>query len=256
MTLSMLSKTCLEILQFAPRARNQSSCRSLRALGKSISVPRSRSSSSSHGQGNRNGVEVKSSKSEFDSHKIDIDRSELLGGGGFTSGTSKSTMVGLARELEQLIKASGPISVADYMLYALQHPKHGYYIREEKKIGSGGDFVTAPEISQVFGELLCVWCVATWTGMGSPERVRMVELGPGKGTLMKDFLRAASRLVVGRCFSHSTPFHCGGREMLLRQLSQTCFSVSATIRGKMSRATIHGNMSRPPFSPIQSEALT
>ncbi|CAM9656122.1 unnamed protein product, partial [Choristocarpus tenellus] len=125
------------------------------------------------------------------SQEFSIDRSGLLPNKAYSPGPSESMKQGLSRQIEQLIKATGPISVAEYMVYALQHPTHGYYMREEKKIGREGDFVTAPEISQVFGELLGVWCVATWKAMGSPERVHLVEMGPGKGTLMRDFLRAA-----------------------------------------------------------------
>ena len=72
----------------------------------------------------------------------------------------------------------------------LTHPQYGYYITRDP-IGAGGDFVTAPEISQMFGELIGLWMAAVWQQMGSPENVRVVELGPGRGTLMIDALRAA-----------------------------------------------------------------
>ncbi|CAM9747632.1 unnamed protein product, partial [Ectocarpus fasciculatus] len=101
-------------------------------------------------------------------------------------------LTGLAKELEQMIVLNGPMTVPEYMIYALQHPKYGYYMRQEDKIGRGGDFITAPEISQTFGEMIGIWCVASWKEMGSPEEFRLVELGPGKGTLMADILRTAS----------------------------------------------------------------
>ena len=69
-------------------------------------------------------------------------------------------------------------------------PRHGYWQRAAT-IGAGGDFITAPEISQVFGELIGLWAVAVWDGMGRPSPLRLVELGPGRGTLMRDALRAA-----------------------------------------------------------------
>ena len=77
------------------------------------------------------------------------------------------------------------------MTLALQHPEHGYY-RRQQAIGAAGDFVTAPEISQVFGELLGLWLVQRWIDLGQPGRVSLVELGPGRGTLMADALRAAN----------------------------------------------------------------
>ncbi|OYX13939.1 MAG: methyltransferase [Rhizobiales bacterium 32-66-8] len=79
------------------------------------------------------------------------------------------------------------------MALCLGHPRHGYYMTRDP-LGAGGDFTTAPEISQIFGELLGLWAVATWQQMGSPSRFNLVELGPGRGTLMSDALRAA-RLV-------------------------------------------------------------
>lgn len=77
-----------------------------------------------------------------------------------------------------------------YMGLCLGHPQHGYYMARDP-FGAAGDFVTAPEVSQIFGELLGVWCVAAWQAMGSPASVHLVELGPGRGTLMADMLRAA-----------------------------------------------------------------
>ena len=80
--------------------------------------------------------------------------------------------------------------VADYMALCLGHPQHGYYMTRDP-FGTGGDFITAPEISQMFGELIGLWAAAVWRQMGSPESVRLVELGPGRGTMMVDALRAA-----------------------------------------------------------------
>lgn len=99
----------------------------------------------------------------------------------------------LAEEIRALIAAEGPIPVSRYMALALGHPRHGYYITRDP-LGAAGDFTTAPEISQMFGELLGLWAVAAWQQMGAPAQFRLVELGPGRGTLMADALRAA-RLV-------------------------------------------------------------
>ena len=98
---------------------------------------------------------------------------------------------GLLRELQSRIRFQGPITVAEYMTAALTHPVHGYYMKRDV-FGRKGDFITSPEISQVFGDLLGVWCVSCWEQLGKPARVRLVECGPGRGTLMADVLRASA----------------------------------------------------------------
>lgn len=92
-------------------------------------------------------------------------------------------------EIRRRIKAAGPMPVNEYMALCLSHPQYGYYTTRDP-LGARGDFITAPEISQMFGELIGLWMAATWKKMGSPENVRLIELGPGRGTLMKDALRA------------------------------------------------------------------
>jgi NADH dehydrogenase [ubiquinone] 1 alpha subcomplex assembly factor 7 len=96
----------------------------------------------------------------------------------------------LEREIRSLIETQGPVSVSRYMALCLAHPEYGYYTTRDP-FGADGDFTTAPEISQVFGELVGIWCAEVWRLMGSPARVALVETGPGRGTLMKDALRAA-----------------------------------------------------------------
>jgi NADH dehydrogenase [ubiquinone] 1 alpha subcomplex assembly factor 7 len=104
---------------------------------------------------------------------------------------------GLAAELRDLIALEGPISVERYMGLCLGHPVHGYY-RKQDPFGAAGDFTTAPEISQMFGELLGLWAVETWSLMGSPATCLLVEIGPGRGTLMRDALRAAAIVPAAR----------------------------------------------------------
>ncbi|MBX3553226.1 MAG: SAM-dependent methyltransferase [Pseudolabrys sp.] len=99
----------------------------------------------------------------------------------------------LEREIRALIETQGPLSVSRYMALCLAHPEYGYYVTRDP-FGAGGDFTTAPEISQMFGELAGIWCAEVWRRMGSPSRVALVEAGPGRGTLMKDALRAAKVL--------------------------------------------------------------
>jgi SAM-dependent MidA family methyltransferase len=96
----------------------------------------------------------------------------------------------LAASLLARIRREGPMPVDRFMQACLDDPVHGYRLKAQT-IGAEGDFVTAPEISQVFGELIGLWCAVTWQGMGRPAPLRLVELGPGRGTLMRDALRAA-----------------------------------------------------------------
>ena len=88
------------------------------------------------------------------------------------------------------IRATGPMTVAQYMTACLHDPADGYYATRPA-LGEDGDFITAPMVSQMFGELIGLWAVETWRGMGAPARVLLVEAGPGTGVLMQDALRAA-----------------------------------------------------------------
>jgi NADH dehydrogenase [ubiquinone] 1 alpha subcomplex assembly factor 7 len=94
--------------------------------------------------------------------------------------------------IDMQIRTSGPMSVASYMALCLTHPTKGYY-KADDPLGVAGDFVTAPEISQMFGELIGFFFVNLWQQMGSPKAFTLLELGPGRGTLMADMLRVACR---------------------------------------------------------------
>ena len=89
----------------------------------------------------------------------------------------------LAAKLARRIAREGPIGLADYMAAALTDPDHGYYMGRDP-LGARGDFVTAPEVSQMFGELIGLWCAETWQALGRPGNLLLTELGPGRGTLM------------------------------------------------------------------------
>lgn len=99
----------------------------------------------------------------------------------------------LLRELCGRIKLMGPLTMADYMREVLVNPRLGYYMSGEV-LGEKGDFVTSPEISQMFGECLGIWVLSEWQKMGHPAPMQLVELGPGKGTLMSDILRTIGQL--------------------------------------------------------------
>lgn len=94
----------------------------------------------------------------------------------------------LAAKLRAIIEADGPMSIAQYMAHCLGDPEHGYYTTRDP-FGADGDFITAPEVSQMFGEIVGAWLVEAWRLAGAPAPVRLVELGPGRGTLMADILR-------------------------------------------------------------------
>ena len=104
-------------------------------------------------------------------------------------------MSGLAAQLIARIDADGPLSIADYMAECLLHPDHGYYATRDP-LGAAGDFTTAPEISQMFGELVGLALAQAWLDQGAPTPFALAELGPGRGTLMADALRA-TRAVPG-----------------------------------------------------------
>ena len=95
----------------------------------------------------------------------------------------------LGRKIADLIRAAGPMTIADYMAICLGDPAHGYYVTRDP-FGTGGDFITAPEVSQMFGELIGLWLADVWMQAGCPHGVQIVEIGPGRGTLMADALRA------------------------------------------------------------------
>ncbi len=94
--------------------------------------------------------------------------------------------------LRDKIASEGPITMESFMEIALHHPEHGYYTKAPA-IGQDGDFITAPEVSQMFGEIIGAWCVDMWHKLGSPSPFNLVELGPGRGTLMKDILRVGEK---------------------------------------------------------------
>ncbi|MEI9408760.1 class I SAM-dependent methyltransferase [Mesorhizobium salmacidum] len=102
-------------------------------------------------------------------------------------------MTRLKSRIVDLIEAVGPMPINEYMALCLFDPRDGYYTTREP-FGAAGDFITAPEISQMFGELVAVWLYQAWAAIGRPMPVTVAEIGPGRGTLMKDMLRTLSRL--------------------------------------------------------------
>jgi SAM-dependent MidA family methyltransferase len=105
-------------------------------------------------------------------------------------------MTAPTERIARLIAVDGPISVASYFALCLSDPRHGYYMTREP-FGRAGDFTTAPEISQMFGELVGVWLALAWRAVGRPERPLVVEIGPGRGTLARDVLRTLEKVEPG-----------------------------------------------------------
>lgn len=132
------------------------------------------------------------------------------------------------------IQEKGPISQNRFIELAHQHPLYGYYRAHE---GVGCDFTTAPEISQMFGELLGAWCIDYYEKLGSPQTITLVELGPGRGTLMADFLRAAKG---SPSFLHALNVHLVEINSVLKQKQQTAVRHSSVVW--------HEKMEDIPFS--------
>lgn len=139
------------------------------------------------------------------------------------------------------IARDGPLTIAQFMEEALGNRDHGYYITRDP-LGARGDFVTAPEISQVFGELLGLWCADVWHSMGSPATFRWVEMGPGRGTLMADAVRATRR-VDG--FHAAAQFHFIETSPVL--MAQQRDSLAAV---GMTECQWHRDMSQIPGGPV------
>src|SRR5476649_2832106 len=144
----------------------------------------------------------------------------------------------LGRLIARRISLTGPITIADFMAEALGHPRLGYY-RGTQPVGAAGDFITAPEISQMFGELVGAWLAERWQAMGHPKQVRLVELGPGRGTLMADGLRA-TRNVPG--------FHAA-IDLHLVETNETLAARQATALSAF-KPTWHERFDQVPAGPL------
>jgi NADH dehydrogenase [ubiquinone] 1 alpha subcomplex assembly factor 7 len=146
----------------------------------------------------------------------------------------------LEAEIRRRIEFAGPMPVRQFMSLCLTHPRHGYYMTRDP-IGRAGDFITAPEVSQVFGELLGLWAAAVWQLMGSPENVRLVELGPGRGTMMLDAMRAAN---VVPAFREALVLHLVEASPVLRQRQEE------TLQGLGVPMLWHDSFDEVPPGPL------
>ena len=146
-------------------------------------------------------------------------------------------MTPLTAVLKQRISETGPMTIADFMGDCLMHPTHGYYSTRDP-FGASGDFTTAPEISQMFGELLGLALVQAWMDQGQPEAIVLAELGPGRGTCMADILRA-TRAIPG--FAKAVDVHLAEASPVLRQIQRK------TIKAPI---THHDNITSLPDAPL------
>lgn len=147
----------------------------------------------------------------------------------------------LAEKIKALIRTNGPISVTDYFSLCLADPQHGYY-RTREPFGREGDFVTAPEISQLFGEMLGVFMVHAWQKHGSPRGVRFTEIGPGRGTMMTDMLRVVARLAPA--LYDSASFHLIETSERLRAVQKQ------TLGAHAERISWHESFDELPDGPL------
>jgi SAM-dependent MidA family methyltransferase len=142
----------------------------------------------------------------------------------------------LLARVRDAIRREGPIGVDRYMQLCLADPVHGYWQRSAT-IGAHGDFITAPEISQVFGELIGLWSAIVWDLLGRPAPVRLVELGPGRGTLMRDALRAAQAVPP---FLEAATIHLVEMSAPLRAVQEE------TVRAFTGRVSWHASLADAP----------
>ena len=108
-------------------------------------------------------------------------------------------MTALKKKIEKIITEQGPISISDFMKLALTDKKNGYY-RKKMPLGSKGDFITSPDISQIFGEIIGVWILDLWIKLGKPKETQIVDLGGGRGTLLSDIKRVLSNKISSYIF--------------------------------------------------------
>jgi NADH dehydrogenase [ubiquinone] 1 alpha subcomplex assembly factor 7 len=144
-------------------------------------------------------------------------------------------MTPLAEIIDRMIAEEGPMPLDRYMALCLSHPHYGYYMTRDP-FGAKGDFTTAPEISQVFGELVGVWVAQVWEQLGKPRRFALVELGPGRGTLMMDIMRVLTKV---RACAKAAQVHFVEVSPALRAAQQE----------RVPQATWHGSTASLPARP-------
>ena len=146
----------------------------------------------------------------------------------------------LEHRIRALVRLNGPMPVFDYMGLCLGDPEHGYYMAREP-FGEAGDFITAPEVSQMFGEMIGAFVVETWERLGRPAPFALVEFGPGRGTLMADLLRVARRVPA---------FFAAARLHLVETSPRLRAKQAATLANQPLRPTWHDRLDTLPAGPL------
>ncbi len=146
----------------------------------------------------------------------------------------------LEHRIRALVRLNGPMPVHDYMAMCLGDAEHGYYMAREP-FGQAGDFVTAPEVSQMFGEMIGAFVVETWERLGRPAPFNLVEFGPGRGTLMADLLRVARRVPA---------FFSAARLHLVETSPRLRAKQAATLAGQPLKPTWHDRLDTLPGGPL------
>ena len=146
-------------------------------------------------------------------------------------------MTALKTIIDEIIALEGPIGLDKYMALCLGHPQHGYYMGRNP-FGEKGDFVTAPEISPLFGELVGIWLATAWEKLGRPNPFNLIELGPGRGTLMADIMKASQAM---RGFGEAARIHLVETSPVLRQMQHWKLG---------NKITLHDQFAQVPAGPF------
>lgn len=155
-------------------------------------------------------------------YKVTADRADRL------SKKDAEIYKNLSKQLQAQIKVKGPVTIAEYMKFVLTNPLCGYYMHNDV-FGQTGDFITSPELGQLFGEMVAVWLLNEWKKIGSPKPFQIVELGPGRGSLCSDMLRVFKNFnELEGCSVHLVEVSPFLQDMQARKLCLSTESVKST----------------------------
>jgi SAM-dependent MidA family methyltransferase len=160
---------------------------------------------------------------------------------GATGRAASRGMSRLKARIVDLIEALGPIPVSEYMALCLSDPQDGYYMTRDP-FGRGGDFTTAPEVSQMFGELVGAWIATTWRALGASKRTMVTEIGPGRGTLIKDIARTLTRI--------APDLHNATRYKLIETSSKLAWAQATTLQGTGGKFDWYKSIDELPKRPM------
>ena len=139
----------------------------------------------------------------------------------------------LKKKIHNLINENGPISLAKFMEISLGDEKYGYYTKK-MPLGSGGDFVTSPDISQIFGEIIGIWILDIWIKLNKPKNFQIVDLGGGRGTLLKDINRVLKGKVSNFVFVDMLD------EKILKNENQKIIELDLTVKNQFNDVKLSG----------------